>query len=355
MRIGINYPWHHYGWDFGPEVAGWGARAAFRAHIDADLGRLRAAGVTIVRWFVLGDGVTFGVGDQAPQRAGRDFVVRSVPALDPRVSEDFAALLAACARADVQLLPVWIGAAFAYPGVDRHTRAALGLRRFGKPRAHASRLPPGYVKGGRAAMLEDPQLRADFLTRGLGPLLEVSRAHARAVFAWELFNEPEWITRGGPLLRSVSARAMLALFREGGERVRRAGFSATVGFARAASLPRWLAWAGGDLGLDLLQVHHYPRPGQRLPHAHGSAQPVVLGEFATRMRARRLPWPWASVQHPWSDLPETQQALGERLALARARGYAAAFPWSLRAEDAATRPDTEALLRELAAFTSAPP
>ena len=56
MAAGVNYPWRHYGGDFGPTV--WGTDRGIRhaaAPIAADLAAMRAAGIAVVRWFLFTD------------------------------------------------------------------------------------------------------------------------------------------------------------------------------------------------------------------------------------------------------------------------------------------------------------
>ena len=69
MRVGLNYPWVDYGWDFGLAPPSW--RGADRdprwvGLIDDDLRRFQALGITVLRWFILADGLTYGSGNEAP-------------------------------------------------------------------------------------------------------------------------------------------------------------------------------------------------------------------------------------------------------------------------------------------------
>src|SRR5690349_4575561 len=69
MQVGVNYPWVDYGWDFGAGPPDWnGGRTSPRwfDRLDADLERFRELGITVVRWFILADGLTYGTGPEAP-------------------------------------------------------------------------------------------------------------------------------------------------------------------------------------------------------------------------------------------------------------------------------------------------
>src|SRR5690348_3844734 len=69
MRVGVNYPWRDYGWDFGLGPPSWrNGRSQPRWFdlIDGHLDRFRALGITVVRWFILADGLTYGTALDAP-------------------------------------------------------------------------------------------------------------------------------------------------------------------------------------------------------------------------------------------------------------------------------------------------
>jgi len=354
VRVGINYPWLHCGWDFGSVPPGYGARVA-AAELRADLTRLARAGVTIVRWFVLADGFTYGVDEHAPQRAPSGFRFAAEAELEPAFFADFVALLGLCAELGLQLLPVLIDHQFAFPGLDRHSVDAATLLRWDhapttdrrslrlqRARERAARLPAGYVKGGRGDVIADARARQRFLDNVLSPLVSASRRHAQAVYAWELINEPEWIMRRTPFApRFHLPVASVCNFMQAGlSAIRDHGFMATVGFARAKTL-RALHERLPALSLD--QIHYYPRGlFARLADARSeSARPSVLGEFATRR----------DLLGRWPDLPASRQDICERLAYAEQRGYQAALLWSYRARDRATLEDRAAIEREIMRYT----
>jgi hypothetical protein len=360
VLVGINYPWLRCGWDFGAPPPDYGPRPALAEVVERDFVRLRAAGVEVVRWFVLADGFNYGTGALAPQRDGGDFRFRAEARLEPAFLLDFEALLALCARSRLRLLPVLIDFHWGFAGLDRHTRDASTLQlwdrspRTGAPgvrlhaaRARAARLPEGFVKGGRADVLCDAGVTARFVEHVLEPLLSLSRRHADAIYAWELINEPEWIVKS-PLLPQwleprarVEPAAMRRFLRAGLGVIADHGFTATVGFASARALRRWDT-PRRPLGLGLNQIHYYPSSLlSRLPRADFSnGRPCLLGELASHPGAPR----------PWPDLPVSRQDLAARLALARARGYAAALVWSYRATDRATDPEREKIESGIARF-----
>ena len=61
--LGVNYPWLHYGHDFGQAAwpnGSWtydgAASAASRQHIEQDFTYLKSKGVHVIRWFLFADG-----------------------------------------------------------------------------------------------------------------------------------------------------------------------------------------------------------------------------------------------------------------------------------------------------------
>ena len=310
MRVGVNYPWRDYGWDFGNAPPGWrepGAPPRWRAQIDEHLDHFRSLGISVVRWFILADGLTYGSGAGAPRQDASGGWRFDPPPLDPEFREHFEELLERFADANqrgapaIQLLPVLVDFYFCGGGT-----LPLGT--------------PDWVKQGRADAITDADTRGAFLNNALAPLLDVSERHPNEIFAWELINEPEWITNGWhPRDRRslpVDEAAMAAFLDEGARRIRQAGVKATVGFASADTLRR-TALTG-----DISQFHHYPG-GRRTLEActPEGASPGIIGEFATASADR------------WPEFGRKDQGLLNRLRLAEARGYSLAIPWSFRATD----------------------
>lgn len=364
MIVGINYPWENYGWDFGGPVGSWGPCARWRSTIDASLSRFVAAGIEIVRWFILADGLTVGSGREAPHLSGNQWRFDSIPDLSSEALEQFDDMLQRFARTDMRLLPVLIDFHWAFPGLDRASmdRDLLarwqGKRELSEPNyqsalARARTIPEGFVKGGRADAIRDPRKSAALFRNVLQPLLQVSRRTTRAIYCWELINEPEWIThyRGSGRSRrddDIPLSEMLNFIVDGCEMIRDYGFPATIGFAKYETIPQWEgAWHSrrarmtmrrierepSSLGMDIHQSHYYPRSDDHVLRSAlpGPRPPAILGEFSTRTDG--VP---GSV---WPELPTEQRGVAARLALARERGYRAALPWSFKANDGQTDPN----------------
>lgn len=308
MQVGVNYPWRDYGWDFGIPPPLWrdpDASPRWSAEIDGHLLRFRELGISVVRWFLIGDGLTYGAGPDAPRQGPDDAWQFNPPPLAAEFLHHFEELLRrfrlanAAGASATQLLPVLVDFHACNPGIL---------------------VSEGWVKGGRADALADAHKRQQFFDRALEPLLEVSRRYPDVIYAWELINEPDWITIGWDTTwwrtPPVDESAMRLFLEEGCERVRRAGFSPTVGFA----LHRTMRASG--IVTEINQFHHYP--GGRCELGRSpllDVYPTILGEFAT------------AGSDIWPELPEWDQGVLSRLRTAAAYGYTLAMPWSFLASD----------------------
>lgn len=294
LPSGVNLPWLRYGGDFGANAWSPDGGLATRglANLHHSLDAARTAGAELVRWFVLCDG-----------RAGIGFDGQGVPrALQPGVLDDFAVALDALQAHDLRMVPVL----------------------FDFTWADAARTVEGVSLGGRVSVLRDPVARHALWTV-TDELVGAFGRHP-GVALWDLWNEPEWMTAPWrPPSRRLSARRLRQCLGELLLHVRwHARQPATIGLASARGLPLCRG-----LGLDVLQVHWYDHLERRAPLAcrprvPWSDAPIVLGEYPTRGSARRP---------------------SEIVGAARAAGYAAAWPWSLRADDTST--DAEATLHAL--------
>jgi len=290
---GANLPWVRYGGDFGANAwhpAG-GLAATPSPDLDATLAAARAAGAGLIRWFVFCDG-----------RAGFDWA-DGLPHLQPVVLDDVEVALALLARHELRMVPVLFDFTW-----NRRARAINGVQ-----------------LGGRAAVLRDP-VRRHGLWRAVDGLLARFGRDPRVAY-WDLWNEPEWMAAPWqPPSTRLSSGLVRRCLGELALHVRwHAHQPITVGLASVHGVPLCR-----HLALDLWQVHWYDHlerraPLDRAPQLPPPHAPVVLGEFPTR-GSRRTP----------ADIH----------ARARRAGYAAAWPWSLRADDDASDP-----ARALAAIT----
>ena len=284
--LGANLPWIAYG-DFGANA--WqpaGGLHARRDELARGLDRVAMAGVRRIRWFMLCDG-----------RAGIRFAADGAPlGLDEWFFTDVDAAIQAAADRDVEIMFVLLDFLWCGP----------------------ARWVAGVQLGGRCDVLRDASKRAALLDLVLTPIFERYGRNPH-VFAWDVINEPEWVTCGLGARRRrscVSVAAITQFVQDTAALVHRlTRQDVTVGSAAA----HWLGtWQG--LGLDFYQTHWYEHLESRSPLAMpverlGLDRPVVLGEFPSRVA------------------PVEMRRIVDT---ARAAGYTSAFVWSVLASDPAS-------------------
>jgi hypothetical protein len=329
VNVGVNYPWFEHSWDFGQAPPGWRTtrEPIWRAQIDLDLQRFMYLGITVVRWFILGDGLTYGSGMDAPRVDERhpDQWHFDPPRLSDQFQNDFELLLTrfaavnANAERPIQLMPVLVDYLFCQPG------------RYVVPQPFSlepETVPdPDWVKRGRVEAIADPVKCSHFLDRVLEPLLRVARSDPRLIYAWDIINEPEWVTtRWHPGVRTplpVSDAQMRDFLSDAMARIRYAGFKATIGFNRLDTIRTTRILA------DYNQFHHYSPADAPVPleaQPFNASTPGIVGEFAT-----------SSASDSWQELLGGSQRIRDRLRTAEARGYPLAIPWSYRQQDRHTQ------------------
>lgn len=317
MRLGFNYPWsrNSYSGDFGPDfnvsASEWyannqletkGNLAAIPLHklfefLPQNLRDLRGLGISVVRWFILGNGNAYGppptpvpaLPTAAPGIAGApdispgDWSFTPPSVLDKRFRRDFAAVLAAFKNADMQLIPSLIDFKF-------------GSNLYAGPNVN------GTFYGGRADVMRDITKRGVFLDTVLAELLAASKDFAGQIYAWEVINEPFWLCHqfgelsgNPPFSRTpeVSIDQMKTFLIEATKRIEAAGFPSTVGhryFSDLSVLPSG----------STRQFHYYakrPFPGYSDPsgikdqHLFTISPIPVLGEFDSDLNLHSNPWP----------------------------------------------------------------
>lgn len=327
MQVGINYPWLDYGWDFGDPPPGWAGadmamwRAQKRQRIGTDFQRFAELGLFAVRWFMLCDGSSYGTGDAAPRLVNGQWTFRALPrehSFHRQLGEDFEFVLQTCAEFNLKLVPSLIDFHWCHQGTT---------------------VSPGVIKGGRYDLVRAARRSAEFFDHVLEPLLDISLRYPQTIYAWELINEPEWVTETRSLFKlrtdaneTVTQDEMLKFLAEGIGRINhrrlpdsQPAFRSTVGFAHWDTLEDW---DSAGLGVTLHQFHYYAQDDRRIPPHHFSAEyPCFIGEFATTTHKC-----WPELQRA-----DATQPIQARLRCVAEKGYPAAFLWSACATDEATR------------------
>jgi hypothetical protein len=303
MRLGFNYPWarHEFSANFGPyfwvDDAEWNKNNVLEAsdqlpliplpplfkHVDRNLANLKKMGFSVIRWFLLGNGQSYG---PAPTRYMKSITLVSPPydynfnpptTLDKRFRRDFEELLRRFKAAQLQLIPSLISFEF-----GSNLAAGGG--------------PHGTGYGGRADVIRDPARRKVFLDTMLAELLTASAPFKEQIYAWEVINEPVWLCiEFGPLSRpkwwvprtpEVSFSEMSDFLKDAITRIEKAGFQSTVGhryfddLARfpPGSIPQFHYYADHRYATERYKSDPANIKGTQL---FGRNPKPILGEFAS--------------------------------------------------------------------------
>ncbi|HST03275.1 MAG TPA: cellulase family glycosylhydrolase [Chloroflexia bacterium] len=299
--LGVNYPYYHYGNDFGGNV--WGSYGVHdpstNAEVDADFEQMSAMGIRTVRWFVFADG-----------RAGITYDAAGMPSgIDEFVTKDFDAALEIAQRHNIGINFVLLDFRFMY---DAQTENGVQL-------------------GGHAAVLATPAGQEALVHNVFEPIFR-KYANNPAILSWEVMNEPEWTLRdAGTVHKEVSQPLTLADFRAFAKLTIEsihsiAGSYATIGGADMKWAQNWMG-----LGLDYYQIHFYDWMS---PYSTDNL-------FTMRAESLRLDRPVVVGEFPADH--STVAGLRDYLNDWYTMGYAGAWAWSFRADATWGGPDPEVL------------
>jgi hypothetical protein len=318
ISVGLNYPWAWNKWGafFGsgekvpgdcPDYDRW------LSNLDRNLGSI-ADIVSVVRIFLFGNFCNLGtvkMGVGPPRRRSGVPVTPWYNFVPPRTvssiyTDQLDRMFAIFNKHQMKVLPVLTD--------------AVGFAQF--------RDRSGY----RTDIITNPQIRDWFPQSVVDPFVAVSASgdNAKAVFAWEVMNEPGHVTdslhvrfldrTSYPIPRAV----MSSFLNDVAARFK--PFRSTVGHHHA-----------GDLSLatgDLRQFHYYPQrkwwgtsllPSKLPPQSETGA---FIGEFQSHYRQEDQ-----SSSVPWPEIPRAVQAQDglvrtvARLRLLEAKGYGLAILW----------------------------
>jgi len=326
IRVGFNYPWSHelYGAQIGPDpwVSPWDTewprqeRLAASGkvgppdiplpplfkQVERNLTSLKNMGIEVVRWFLLGNFFSYGVG--GAQRKHHlvppgfeiwdyDFTPPARP--DPRYKFHFEELLKIFKKTKMKFMPVFCD--FPIAEGCEHGTDRLNTR----------------VAGRRADCITDPKKR-DVLLAFMQELVDVAARtdYKDVVEAWDVCNEPYWlsspifglisvppfIVRRGPdlvLRGGVMSRKVVIDFLDAALKIVKGRLKSTVGHRYYQDLS---IYPNGDVP----QFHYYATkiqlPGalsvvadiswhidpESIPKLSGDNRPI-LGEFAPQQSA----------------------------------------------------------------------
>lgn len=267
FALGINYAWHHFAGDFGG-IAAWNQPGVSDQPdvIDAELAEMRAAGVSVVRWWMFpdfrGDGVVFD-GSGVPTGISEGAV------------RDLHKALELAEKNDVHLV----------------------LTLFSFDNFRPTRTEGGIEIRGMSDMVRDATVRGALVDGVVRPVAQAiaQSEHKSRLIGWDAINEPEWAVEptgnapsGGDFdpneevdpvnlaeMRALIEETLAALQQETPWALR------SVGWAAA----KW-AWALADVsGADFHQPHIYGWVNDWWPYTQSPAslgygdKPTVMGEY----------------------------------------------------------------------------
>lgn len=298
--LGMNYPWHRYGNDFGNN-----ARGSFGVHnestyqaVDADFAKMAGLGVNSVRWFVFGDGSVGITYDDHGMPTG----------IDQNVFPDMDAALEIAQRHNIYLDLVLLDFLF----------------------MKDAEWKDGVQAGGHANVINSDEGRIALVDEVFMPLFQ-RYGQNPYILSWEVMNEPEWaVSNFGKVDDRFSNPATLSDFRQFTRRVADAVHKETGSYVTIGSASmQWVSsWTG--LNLDYYQVHYYDWMRSSQPDdlfqseidELGLDRPVVVGEFPAAYSET------AGLEH--------------YLDTWYANGFAGAWPWSFNKVDDLGAPDGDA-------------
>ncbi len=296
IYVGINYPWNNYGWDFGNPPPGWN-NPDWKLQVENDIKEAKILGISIMRWFILGDGLTYGTGIDSPSyHLPEDKYHFDPPLLStyPKIKSDFEWVLQTFRKYGMKLIPSLLDFHCCDNGIS---------------------VSSGYVKGGRFDIMIYVSKRTALINNLLNPLLDLSSNYKDVIYAWEVMNEPE-------LALNTSNQQKIDFVYSCINAINKKGFISTVGFQKYTTIDSWNIKKVPYLGIKLLQYHYYPENmTEKIPYATSST-PCIIGEFETGKTRK------------WPDI--ISQSMYDKLKLIEHEGYSVALPWSMRGKDDAT-------------------
>jgi hypothetical protein len=347
MEVGYNYPTpsNRFGnWIGPPNRQDWWpsdyeARfkdLPFRDSIEKNLKTLQDHGVSVVRWFLLGNGFNYGLPPTSLQTFSRDgthSLVAETPwhfdppeKLDVLFLNHFTQLLEIHKRRKMKIIPSLVSFEFFATHETRRTAA-----------------------GGRTEVATDWKKRNTFLFTVLGEFLRVSVPYKELIYAWEVINEPTWDVRKitpkqtgyAPHGQWVDNRSMNTFISLALDWIKEKGFESTVGHRFRSDLlnmptgtkPQFHYYAQNVL--PLADPDQLPRSDQVMGAFLGEIGSLIGEDFEKNETPSKAAYgkPWKNEFKDGRD-QDPQKVVYERLTHAKKQGYSLAMLWPELADKA---------------------
>jgi hypothetical protein len=343
MKVGFNYAWAGdlYGQNFGPVFFPPPADGlpTWKKTLPSHLIEFKAMGLSVIRWFILMNGLTYGRGlvveDSGRIRPGAlELPIdrsRINPAsaqithiwefnppdkLHPLITDHFRLMVEMFrdSRTGLQVIPSLVD--FKFFAVPEDRQAGKG--------------------GGRQDIALDKDKRKLFFDTVLEPLLQVSIPFKDQIFAWEVMNEPSWLIRPGkpfgPVVNDsrMNPSVLRTFLQEALDRI-----EAHPEFASKSTVGHRFI---NDLGTlptgKLRQFHYYAKTTvaddpDRIPN-HATTNAFV-GEFSPEFNGNLFDRIREDPGASWPELDgrdrPAQHTVTRRLKLLADKGYPLAMVW----------------------------
>jgi hypothetical protein len=340
MEVGYNYPWasNKFGSWIGPQgrqdhwprdYAQQWKDLPFRDSIKRNLKILHDHGISVVRWFLLGNGFNYGLPPTSLQFFSRDgqhslvsdthWSFEPPEKLDDLFLNHFTQLLEIHSKEKMKLIPSLVGFEF-----------------------FATHETRGTAAGGRTDVATDPQKRNKFLFTVLGEFLRVSLPYKETIYAWEVINEPAWDVRKitpkqtgyVPHDQWVDNRSLNTFISLSLDWIKHKGFESTVGHRFRSDLlnmptgtkPQFHYYA--EHWGDYSDPNQLPRADQVSGAFLGEIGSVVGAGFESNETPNKQIYgqPWKNEFRDGRD-QDPQKVVYERLIHAKNQGYSLAMLW----------------------------
>jgi len=357
MKVGFNYPWafDEYGFNFGPVFFFPSAGLPpWKNTLPQRLDELKALGITMVRWFLLMNGLNYGKvttdsrGEIQTIKAPTERlpVERNIPSpigplqvpssgwefdppdqLHPLFIDHFREMLQVFRDKRLQVIPSLVDFPFFAMPPNKLP--------FDPARSLAPRDPNSG--GGRTDVMIIPSKRQKFFDTVLEPLVQASVPFKDQIFAWELMNEPSWlINTFTPVANDprMNSKHLEDFLNEGLARIEshpEFKEKSTVGHRFHSDLKseRLLGILGLPTG-KIPQFHYYAKffDDNEVPSPRGNK---FIGEIAVGANTLFFPQFRADQAAPWPELQtkggDATDTVFKRLQLLAKKGYTLTLLW----------------------------
>jgi hypothetical protein len=321
LKVGYNLPftYNNCGYDIGPDPQDYKRQdPKWMSTLGPNLAKLRAAGIEVVRWFILANGFNYGFHPDWHSGLVRNYWTFTPPdPPDPRFFKHFEMALKIFQENGMKLIPSLVS--FEFFGPSSYNGPVDPVKP--NPDVH------DFTAGGRADVANDPVKRSSFFKTLLEPMLTTSEQYRDAIFAWEVMNEPTWVTgHVGPGQGAyVNEANLIAFLQEGVDMIDKHKLPSTVGHRYYSDLQKYPTG-------KKKQFHYYPSTFNNDPDPLPREPGAFMGEFGAEHPGQYPhgsldPDPGGTWPGCWQLDKDPKQVVQRRLQLLEALRYELALVW----------------------------